>query len=403
MSKRPLNVCIVATYNLDEAGGVKHHAFAVAEALRRRGDRVTVVGPSATMTVTPELRTFGGIVNVQANGCDVSMSIFCSPLSVRRFFAENSFDVIHVHEPLNPMLGLWSGWLAPRTPHVATFHAFGDRETWSLRMARALLAPTVRPYYQRAFAVSEPAWRWAVRSWKTPIQIIPNGVAVSRFIAGTQPDPSSPFLRLLFVGKLTDPRKGLSYLLDAYRRLRARRTPVTLDVVGDRGGQAFPDLPGVTYHGSVTLRQLVERYRACDVFVAPATGQESFGMILLEAMATARPIVCSSIEGYRQVVDGEGALLVPPLDAPALERAILQLAADPVLRWRMGVHNRHRAEAFDWSHIAQATRDEYCIAIEMRQRGEEAMEVPRVGSPNGGGRAKAAPPGWDSLVSRRTP
>src|SRR5262249_47997027 len=120
-------------------------------------------------------------------------------------------------------------------------------------------------------------------------------------------------LRLLFVGNWRDPRKGLPVLLDAYRRLLAAGERVTLDVVG----QGTPDerhaLPGVTLQGSIGIEHLLaDRYRACDVFVSPATGQESFGIVLLEAMACGRPVVCSDIRGYRDVVDAEGARLVPP-------------------------------------------------------------------------------------------
>src|SRR5262249_10894078 len=149
---------------------------------------------------------------------------------------------------------------------------------------------------------------------------------------------------------------------------------VELDVVGDAGdGSNLPRLPGISYHGSVPLARLAEMYRACDVFVAPSTGQESFGLVLLEAMATARPIVCSSIDGYRQVVDERGARLVPPGDAGAIGRAIAGLAADRLRRWRMGVSTRARAEAFDWEHVAARVRDEYVAAIDAR-RGLELPE-----------------------------
>jgi phosphatidylinositol alpha-mannosyltransferase len=375
---RPLNVCIMCTYDIAEEGGVKHHAFAVAKALRRRGDSVSIVGPSTRPMSEPDVHGFGGVVNFQANGSGNAFGIFVNPLKLRRFFAEKKFDVIHVHEPLNPAIGYWAAWLAPRTPHVATFHAFGEKEALGLKIARAVMAPLVRPFYQRAIAVSEPARRWAQPSWKDPIEIIPNGVSLKNFRPDARPHRAEGGpLRLLFVGKLIDPRKGFRYLAEAYARLRARRVPVELDVVGDRGnGLGLPEHPGITYHGSVPLAKLSEMYRACDVFVAPSTGQESFGLVLLEAMATARPIVCSAIEGYRQVADEQGARLVPPRDPEAIERAIVDLAEDPLLRWRMGVWNRNRAEAFDWEHVAQRVRDEYLLAIAAR-RGAQLLPAVR--------------------------
>lgn len=374
---RPLNVCVLVTYDIAEDGGVKHHAFAIAQALRRRGDNVSIFGPSTRPMTDPGVYGIGGVVNIQANGSGNAFGIFCSPFKIRRFFREKQFDVIHVHEPLNPTLAYWAAWLAPRTPHVATFHAFGEKESLSLKLARGFMAPLVRPFYQRAIAVSEPARRWAAPSWKNPIAIIPNGVSVRSFRPDARPPQGDGPLRLLFVGKLTDPRKGFRYAVEAFARLRARGMAVVLDVVGDRGDSTgLPDMPGLTYHGSLPLQGLVDRYRACDVFVAPSTGQESFGLVLLEAMATARPIVCSAIEGYKQVADEHGARLVPPCDPVAIEQAIVELAADPLLRWRMGVWNRNRAESYDWEHIAARVREQYLEAIAVGQHRVVAPAVP---------------------------
>ena len=377
-NKRPLNICIVVTDDIAEDGGVKHHAYSVAAALRARGDRVTIIGPARRKINEPDVYGLRGVVDFQANGSGAAFGIFCNPFTLRRIFRQKRFDVIHVHEPLNPALGYWSTWLAPHTPHVATFHAFGEHESRALKIARAVMAPLVRPYYQRSIAVSDPAKRWAAPSWKKPLSIIPNGVSLRTF----RPDPRRSTeggpLRLLFVGKLSAPRKGFRYLVEAYARLRQRGAQVSLDVVGDRNGvKAPPELPGLRYHGSLPLTELVERYRHCDVFVAPSTGQESFGIVLLEAMATARPIIASAIEGYKQVLDEHGARLVAPSDSEALEQAVVDLASDPMLRRRMGVWNRNRAEAYDWEHIADSVREEYVEAIELHRRGP-VMEPARV-------------------------
>ena len=151
--------------------------------------------------------------------------------------------------------------------------------------------------------------------------------------------------------------------------LRASGMPVHLDVVGD-GTAAATNQPGVTFHGPVTSESvLAERYASCDVFVAPSTGQESFGIVLLEAMACGRPIVCSDIPGYRQVVDGAGARLVSPGDSEALAGVIGYLAKDPALRRRMGASNRQRAEAggkLSGHATAPWTSCEYCYLHERR-------------------------------------
>src|SRR4029079_2773614 len=138
------------------------------------------------------------------------------------------------------------------------------------------------------------------------------------------------------------------FLFEAYRGLVARKLPVTLDVVGELGEAAPPPaLPGLTYHGAVAFERLPALYRACDVFVAPSTGQESFGIVLLEAMASGKPVVCSDIEGYRQVATTEGSILVPPSNAAALEDGIARaVQVDPDLRRRHGELNRRHPDAF---------------------------------------------------------
>jgi phosphatidylinositol alpha-mannosyltransferase len=159
---------------------------------------------------------------------------------------------------------------------------------------------------------------------------------------------------------------------------------VTLDVVGDGGGAAGERLPGLRYHGVVpTQEELARRYAACDLFVSPATGAESFGLVVAEAMACARPVVCSDIEGYRHVAGGgdQGASLVAPRDPAALAAAIEGLASDPARRRKMGEAGRRRALAFDWSTIAPVVRTEYLAAIAARHgmaaaRAHETTESP---------------------------
>ena len=364
-----LNVCIVVSYDLDEdGGGVKHHALHLARTLRQGGDRVTVVGPSTAARNTAETVGFRGVVNVKSNGSDNRIGIFVSPASVWKYFRRNRFDVIHIHEPLQPTLPYLISWFTPGIPKICTFHAFSESASWRLKAARQLCTPLILPFIGRAIAVSKPAARYASDNWKRPIGVIPNGVATDVFHPGTRTGggrrPGDPVLRLLYIGRLSDDRKGLRFLLEAYARLRARGIPVELDAVGEQAGAPLPsEMPGFTYHGAVSLAQLVERYQACDVLVAPSTGMESFGIVLLEAMSSGRAIVCSDIEGYREVVDAQGAILVKPQDVGALEAAIASLASDPRRIQKMGDWNRSRVTAFDWAAVAPRIRREYEAAM----------------------------------------
>ena len=333
-----LRVCMMVTYDLaSPGGGVKHHAQQLAAALRRNGDHVTIVGPSSAPIKDEDTATFSGVVNIPANGSDNMLGIFASPWAIAKYFRENRFDVVHVHEPMQPSLSYWSTWLTRHVPHVATFHAFAEQESRGFLLARRFWAKTLFPYFQRGIAVSEPAARYASVTWKKPLAIIPNGVPTDIF---TPPE-------------------------HAYRGLLANRLPVTLDVVGELGeAEPPPELPGLRYHGPVGFDRLTELYRDCDVFVAPSTGQESFGIVLLEAMSSAKPVVCSDIEGYRQVAIPEGSYLVPPNDANALaERLAHVIKLDPATRRRQGELNRRAAEHYDWDRLAERVRHEYTAAI----------------------------------------
>ena len=364
-----LNVCIVVSYDLDEdGGGVKHHAMHLARTLRQRGDHVTIIGPSTVARNTPEIVGFRGVVNVKSNGSDNRIGIFVSPLSVSRYFRRNRFDVIHIHEPLQPTLPYLTRLFTPGVPKVCTFHAFAESASWRLKCAQKIFAPLILPSIGRAIAVSKPAARYASDNWHRPISIIPNGVATDVFHPGTRTGtewrPGDGVLRLFYIGRLSDERKGFQFLLEAYARLRARGIAVELDAVGEQAGAPLPPaMPGFTYHGAVSLDGLVEGYRACDVLVAPSTGMESFGIVLLEAMACGRAIVCSDIEGYREVADDQGAIMVKPQDASALEAAIASLASDPARVARMGEWNRRRVAQFDWAAVAPRVRSEYEAAI----------------------------------------
>jgi len=212
-------------------------------------------------------------------------------------------------------------------------------------------------------------YRYASMVWKRPLSVIPNGVPTGIFTpAPTKlhdaPNGDAP-MRLLFVGRIGDARKGARYMFDAYKMLQERGVNVTLDVAGELGqAEPPPQLPGLRYHGAVSFDRLVQLYRECDLFVAPSTGQESFGIVLLEAMASAKPVVCSDIAGYRQVATTDGSYLVPPKNPVALADAIAEIAAlDPMARRRQGEINRRAAMSYDWSVLAGRVRAEYVAAI----------------------------------------
>jgi phosphatidyl-myo-inositol alpha-mannosyltransferase len=377
-----VRVCLVVPYDLADEGGVKRHALHLAQCLRRRGDEVTVIGPLSRGEPGEGVHGFGGVVNVPANGAANYMAIFTPPSAVGRFFQEHSFDIVHVHEPFVPMLAYYALWLSPAAGHVATFHMYAEDESRAWRTLRRTVGFSMRRRIVRTIAVSRAAEAFARRAWPGPMTVIPNGVPLSLF---HHPDPpparaAGAPVRLLFVGNWRDARKGLKYLLEAYRRLRGDGLPVTLDVVGAGPPGAPEPIDGVTFHGRVASEEALARhYQSCDVFVSPATGQESFGIVLLEAMAAGRPVVCSDIDGYRDVAAPEGSRLVAPGDVGGLAEAIRPLVRDEQARARMGSVNREAAQPYDWAAVADRVREEYFRALALRTRpagsGEHARNV----------------------------
>jgi len=368
---------MVVPYDLAEEGGVKRHAMQLATSLRRLGDEVDVIGPYSKRGGLGD-HTFGfrGVVNIPANGSDNRLGIFACPHLVRRFVRDHRYDVIHIHEPLQPSLNYYALWSAGRAARIGTFHGYMEQESPALLRARRFWSAIAYPSYDRGIAVSPAAADYARVTFHKPLAIIPNGIRTELYPQGGPHVAGGP-LRILFVGHWRDSRKGLPYLLEACARLGARGVAWTLDIVGDGGQVPRSEAPGVRYHGPISSEtQIAELYAGCDVFVSPATGMESFGIVLLEAMAAGRAIVCSDIAGYRYAVgeSARGATLVTPGSVDALVAALAELAADPARRARMGAANRERVRQFDWDRLVERVRDEYLAALAVRGAG---FAVPR--------------------------
>src|SRR5258708_5742950 len=175
-SRSALRICLVVPYDLAEEGGVKRHAFHLADAMRQAGDEVEIVGPLSRGDPPPHVRGFGGVVNIPANGSANHMALLVPPWTVGRFLRARAFDVIHLHEPMVPMLSYYALWLSHQAAHVATFHMFAEAESVSSRAARGLLARLLFPTLDAGIAVSPAAADFVAPLWRRPLSIIPNGV-----------------------------------------------------------------------------------------------------------------------------------------------------------------------------------------------------------------------------------
>jgi len=357
-----MKIALVSPYDYPYPGGVTEHVRNLAEQFRSRGHEVHVIAPSssdrASLEAMPWVHRVGRVVPVSANG---SVARLNPPmqgyLQVKRLLAYQSFDIVHLHEPMMPSLPL-TVLRHSQAINIGTFHAYG-RTNLRYFYTKPMLRPQFKKLHGR-IAVSRPARDFVAQHFPADYRIIPNGIEYTRFATAGMPiEPADERLDVLFVGRL-EKRKGLRYLLRAWPRVRLERPEARLFVVGGGRGlesyrrwahrQGWSD---VVFTGHVSPDELVRRYQAAAVFCAPSTGQESFGIVLLEAMAAGRPLVASQIPGYAEVMtDGREGLLVPPEDAQALAAALIRLLGDADLRRRLGARGRETARAYDWPLVA---------------------------------------------------
>ena len=371
-----MRVAIVSPYSWTYPGGVNGHVAALARELRRVGDDVWVVAPwdppdrlsrvlhggPPMATPPPErLISLGRTIAIPANGALSNLCVWPGGvLTMRRELRPGRFDVIHVHEPIAPLIG-WSVPFREGTPVVGTFHAYSTQGLPN-RIARLLGARLALNRLQARIAVSEAA-AWTGRRWFGGRYLtIPNGVDLS--LAPTGHNPESEALRIVFVGR-SDERKGLPVLLAAFAGL-VRQVPARLTVVGPEPADVMEYLPdreaaaNVEAPGRLPEEELWRRLHAADVLCAPSLSGESFGMVLIEAFAAGTPVVASAIAGYSDVVhDGHDGVLVPPGDAQRLGEALRNLALDRNRLAAMSRAARVSAERYAWPRVASEVRDVY--------------------------------------------
>ena len=365
-----MRIGIVCPYSMDVPGGVQSHVLDLARALRRIGHEVDVLAPADEDASMPEFVTpTGRALGIPYNGSVARLSF--GPVSfsrVRRWIREHEFDVLHLHEPTAPSLSLLALMVADG-PIVATFHTSTTRSR-ALSAFHAVLQPFLEKITAR-IAVSALARRVQVEHLGGDAVEIPNGVDV-RFYADVAPLSGYPRTgpTIGFLGRFTEPRKGMPVLLAAARRLLAEFPDLELLVVGrgerdDLAKQAGPELAGhLRLLGQADDPTKARALRSMDVYVAPNTGGESFGMILTEAMAAGSAVVASDLNAFRRVTDdGRAGLLFPVGDERALAEAIAGLLRDEPRRRDLAAAGQRRVAEFDWPVVAAQVLRVYETAI----------------------------------------
>jgi phosphatidylinositol alpha-mannosyltransferase len=363
-----LRIVLACPYAWDDPGGVQVHVRELAERLIGRKHDVIVLAPVRRHAREPWVRAVGRPLDVPYNASNAPIDP--RPWSRARVRTElRGFgpDVIHVHEPLTPSTSMWTTLEAGSTPVVATFHS-GASRSW-LFDATAPLLRRVAGRLAIRIAVSEAAASFARRRLGGAYEIVPNAVDTARFEAAAPAD-LGPGTKLVFVGRL-DERKGFPTALGAFASLAEERPGIRLIVVGDGPDRAAVATLSaslrecVTLLGAIPNADLPPYLAACDVYLGPAVRGESFGVVLVEAMAAGLPVVASDIAGYTEVVRaGVEGLLVRPRDPAAMAAAVTRVLDEPGLADRLIEAGHARARSFDWAVVVVRIEEIYRRTIE---------------------------------------
>lgn len=374
-----MRVGIVCPYAWDTPGGVGAHVHDLRLALLAMGHEAFILAPADDEDSLPEYVTSGGKpIAISSNGSVAKINFGIGPVArARRWIKNGEFDVLHVHEPAGPTLSLLSIWAA-QGPIVATWHS-------SLRSNRRELSAmypvviTAMEKVRARIAVSEYARRSLVEYIGGDAVLIPNGVDVSRYVGE---EPLGQYRRgqdnVMFLGRIDEPRKGLPLLLQAFPAILAARPAARLLVAGPGDVDAVraaidPNWADrVVFLGRVSEEDKARALHSADVYVAPNNGGESFGIILLEAMAAGAPVVASDIEAFQRVMDeGRCGELFGNNDAQDLARAVNGLLSAPARAAALRQAGYARAATFDWAEVARRIVDVY----ESVNSGDEKVTV----------------------------
>jgi len=365
-----MKVGLVSPYDFASPGGVNDHVRHLAVELQRKGHETRIFAPSSRSDVGFDSARFyriGTPIAIPVNDSVARITLsFHLANRVKAIIEEERFDVLHFHEPLMPALPMTMLRIST-TANVGTFHAFA-RSNVGYYYGRPVLKPYLG-HLHSAIAVSEPARAFVNRYFRDfPLRVIPNGVDLELYRPGLAPirHLRDENLNILFVGRL-EKRKGLGDLLRAYRAMVERVPRTRLIVVGDgplRGKVesyvARHHLPNVVLAGYVPDKVKPRYYNSADIFCAPATGAESFGIVLLEALASGLPVVATEVPGYMSVLEpGKDSVAVEPKNWRELAASLVILARDPELRARLAGYGVDKARRYSWDRVASEVVEVY--------------------------------------------
>jgi phosphatidyl-myo-inositol alpha-mannosyltransferase len=354
-----MRIGMVCPYSFDVPGGVQSHVLQLAGVMRARGHEVSVLAPSSSHIMLPDYVVSGGkAVPIPYNGSVARLRFGpATHRKVKRWLADGDFDVLHLHEPNAPSLSMLALAVA-EGPIVATFHA-ATTKSFTLSVFQGIL----RPFHEKIvgrIAVSDLARRWQMEALGSDAVEIPNGVDVAAFAnAPLLEGYPRPGKTVLFLGRFDERRKGMDVLLRGLPALAERFPDVQVLIVGrgdadELGEEAGPLADNLRFLGQVDDAEKASALRSADVYCAPNTGGESFGIVLVEAMAAGTAVVASDLDAFRRVLrDGQAGRLVPVDDGRALADALIDVLGDDALRARYVKAAKDAVRRYDWPVVAQ--------------------------------------------------
>jgi phosphatidylinositol alpha-mannosyltransferase len=353
-----MRIGMVCPYSFDVPGGVQAHVLQLAEVFRSQGHEVSVLAPSSPHVQLPDYVVSGGkAVPIPYNGSVARLRFGpATHRTVKKWLSQGDFDVLHLHEPNAPSLSMLALMIA-EGPIVATFHT-STTKSLTLSVFQGIL----RPWHEKIvgrIAVSDLARRWQMEALGSDAVEIPNGVPVATFASAPPLDGyPRPGRCVLFLGRFDEPRKGMDVLLGALPRLAEAFPDIEVLVVGRGDASALAEKAGelaahLRFLGQVDDATKASALRSADVYCAPNTGGESFGIVLVEAMAAGTAVVASDLDAFRRVLDnGAAGRLVPVDDAGALADALIAVLGDDALRARYVEVAGTVVHRYDWSVVA---------------------------------------------------
>ena len=368
-----------------QSGGVPEHVSHLRNEFQRLGHSVTVMAPRGQkggLEVSDGHYGIGRTITIPGNGSRMRLTFDVTLYAdVKAIMKREKFDVVHLHEPLMPVLP-YMVLLNSSAVNVGTFHAYSGSMPWY-----SALKPYMSFVLSRLdgrIAVSPPARDFVNRYFEGSYEVVPNGIDVDRYGDHVEPFPwaNDDIPRVLFVGRFEESRKGFKYLLRAMPLVKQQFPHARLIVLGAGRPEKFHammeryGITDVEFKGFVSLEDKARYYASCEVACVPSTGNESFGYVLVEPMAAGKAVVATDIPGYRSVATPDrDAVLVDPGDPQSLALGLVRVLADRELRARLGAQGRVSAQRFAWPRVAAQVLESYQHAAERARHANWRTDV----------------------------